>query len=114
MEVPPSLLPPFAAFDGIWNFDVQNARRKRDKEQRKRDGWWSKMTSGERPELPRIKEIRPNLMLYSTNGGVSGKVHVVSSDGVMRDSYVVAEGNNGSVGLTVVSPNPRLRWSLEI
>lgn len=103
MPVPPSLLPPFTAFDGVWNVDVQNARRKRDKEQKKRDGWWSKMTSGERPVLPIIKEVRPNLMLYSTNGGVRGNVHVVSSDGVMRDSFIVAEGNNGSVKLSVVS-----------
>ncbi|KAF8597980.1 hypothetical protein BDV93DRAFT_527045 [Ceratobasidium sp. AG-I] len=110
MSVPPALLPPFPAFDGAWNVDVQNARRKRDKEQRKRDGWWSKMTSGERPELPMIKELRPNLMLYSMNGGVSGKVHVVTSDGVMRDSLVVAEGYNGSVGLSVyTSPGQPLR-----
>lgn len=68
------------------------------------------MTGGERPALPMIKEVRPNLMLFSTNGGVSAKVHVVASDGVMRDSFVVADVHNGSVGLSVVSYDIRLRW----
>lgn len=71
------------------------------------------MTSGERPVLPMIKEVRPNLMLHSTNGGVSGKVHVVTSDGILRDSFIVAEGHNGSVGLSVVSREFIRAWHLE-
>ncbi|KAG9091729.1 hypothetical protein FRC07_011795, partial [Ceratobasidium sp. 392] len=42
LVIPPALLRPYPEFDGVWNFDVQTARKKRDKEQKKRDGWWSK------------------------------------------------------------------------
>ncbi|KAG8776976.1 hypothetical protein FRC12_000597 [Ceratobasidium sp. 428] len=104
LVIPPALLRLYPEFDGIWNFDVQTARKKRDKEQKKRDGWWSKRINGEQPPLPPIKETRPNIMLYSTNGSVNGKIYVSSSDRVARQSLIVAQGNNGSVSLSVNAP----------
>ncbi|QRV97043.1 hypothetical protein RhiJN_25062 [Ceratobasidium sp. AG-Ba] len=104
LAIPDALLRPYAEFDGSWNREAQEARKKRDKEQKKRDGWWSRKMNGEMPPLPPIKEIRPNLMLGATNGSINAKVYVSSSDRVARQSLIVAQGSNGSVGLTVYAP----------
>lgn len=53
-------------------------------------------------DLPPLVEVRPNLLLGSTNGAIKGTVHVVSSDGVMRPTTIVAQGTNGSINLVVV------------
>ncbi|KAG9077789.1 hypothetical protein FS749_010267, partial [Ceratobasidium sp. UAMH 11750] len=104
LVIPRRRLRPYSKFDGAWNQDTQAARKKRDKEQKKRDGWWSRRINGEQPPLPPIKETRPNIMLYSTNGSVNGKIYVSSSDRVARQSLIVAQGNNGSVSLAVNAP----------
>ncbi|KAH7337821.1 hypothetical protein B0J17DRAFT_718593 [Rhizoctonia solani] len=41
-------------------------------------------------------EIRPNLMLATSNGATSGDIHVISSDGLLRQTSLVAQGFNGS------------------
>lgn len=104
LTIPDALLRPYSEFDGSWNREAQEARKKRDKEQKKRDGWWSRKLNGEQPPLPPIKEIRPNLMLCTTNGSVNGKVYISSGDRIARQSLIVAQGSNGSVGLTVHAP----------
>ncbi|KAG9080806.1 hypothetical protein FRC06_006145, partial [Ceratobasidium sp. 370] len=105
LVIPPALLRPYSEFDGAWNQETQAARKKRDKEQKKRNGWWSKRINGELPPLPPIREIRPNIMLDSTNGSVNGKIYVSSGDRVARQSLIVAQGNNGSVALAVNAPD---------
>jgi hypothetical protein len=65
LAIPESLLPPFSTFDGKWNHEAQKSRKTRDKEQKRRDGWWSKRIHGDLPPLPPVKEVRPNLMLHS-------------------------------------------------
>ncbi|KAG8732577.1 hypothetical protein FRC10_000821 [Ceratobasidium sp. 414] len=104
LVIPQALLRPYAEFDGVWNQETQAARKKREKEQKKRNGWWSRRIHGELPPLPPIREIRPNIMLYSTNGSVNGRIYVSSDDRVARQSLIVAQGDNGSVTLAVDAP----------
>ncbi|KAG8732214.1 hypothetical protein FRC10_001156 [Ceratobasidium sp. 414] len=101
--IPEGLLPPITEFDGSWNQDVQKARKIREKEIKKRE-------KGKQPALPPVPEVRPNLMLSSTNGSIKGDVHIVSSDGLTRQAIVIAQGTNGAVNLTVnASPDQPLR-----
>ncbi|KAG8688111.1 hypothetical protein FRC08_011615 [Ceratobasidium sp. 394] len=101
--IPERLLPPITEFDGSWNQEVQKARKAREKEMKKRE-------RGRQPPLPPVPEVRPNLMLTSTNGSIKGDVHIVSSDGLTRQAIVVAQGTNGAINLTVnASPDQPLR-----
>ena len=100
LVIPERLLPHISDFDGSWNEDVQTARKERLKEIRKREREGGQRSS---VDLPPLVEVRPNLMISSTNGAVKGNVQVVSSDGVLRPTTIVAQGTNGSVNLVVVS-----------
>ncbi|KAG9122791.1 hypothetical protein FRC07_000676 [Ceratobasidium sp. 392] len=103
--IPDRLLPPITEFDGAWNQDTQKARKAREKEMKKRE-----RSRGTQPPLPPVLEVRPNLMLTSTNGSIKGDVHIVSSDGLTRQTIVVAQGTNGAINLTVnATPDQPLR-----
>ncbi|KAG8793248.1 hypothetical protein FRC12_003385 [Ceratobasidium sp. 428] len=103
--IPDRLLPPITEFDGTWNQDVQKARKAREKEMKKRE-----RGRGTQSPLPPVPEIRPNLMLTTTNGTIKADVHVTSSDGLTRQAIVVAQGTNGGINLTVnASPDQPLR-----
>lgn len=98
MSIPEALLAPLDEFDGIWNEADQKARKERKKLEKK-----GKYRSGAPPLPSPSAAVRPNLMLHSKNGAVSAEVHIVSSDGRVRAATVVAESQNGSVTLEVVS-----------
>ncbi|KAG9081487.1 hypothetical protein FRC06_005537 [Ceratobasidium sp. 370] len=101
--IPEPLLPPITEFDGSWNQDVQKARKIREKEMKRRE-------RGRQPPPPPVQEVRPNLMLASTNGSIKGDIHIVSSDGLTRQAIIVVQGTNGSINLTVnASPHQPLR-----
>lgn len=114
LVIPEQLLPPITDFDGSWNQDAQKARKEREKELKRRQREGGRRSSGDLFPLPPLVEVRPNLMLGSTNGAINGKVHIVSSDGLMRQAVVVAQGTNGSVSLVVVSLLDRLFRGVEI
>jgi hypothetical protein len=98
LDIPERLLPPPSQFDGSWNQDAQKARKEREKETKKRE-----RERGRYSPLPPMLEVRPNLMLASTNGSIKGDVHLVSSDGLTRQALVIAQGTNGAINLNVVS-----------
>ncbi|KAG8701574.1 hypothetical protein FRC11_012054, partial [Ceratobasidium sp. 423] len=97
LEIPERLLLPIPKFDGHWNREAQRTRKTRADESRKRQ---ERSDSKRDPPLPPA-EIRPNLMLATTNGAISGDIHVMSSDGLVRQTTLVAEGFNGSVTLKI-------------
>ncbi|KAG9124635.1 hypothetical protein FRC07_010845 [Ceratobasidium sp. 392] len=94
LAIPEALRAPLEDFDGAWN-ETDMKKRKKDKGKRK--------SSDPVPAAGPDAGVRPNLMLRSKNGSITGEVHVVSSDGVVRPGLVVAEGHNGSVTLEVNS-----------
>ncbi|KAL5639535.1 hypothetical protein ACGC1H_006233 [Rhizoctonia solani] len=102
LEIPEHLLLPIINFDGYWNREAQRTRKTRAVELRKR----LEQTSDSRANLPLPSvETRPNLMLATSNGAISGDIHVMSSDGVVRQTSLVAQGFNGSVGLKIHAPS---------
>ncbi|QRV82845.1 hypothetical protein RhiJN_10860 [Ceratobasidium sp. AG-Ba] len=103
LTIPERLLPPITEYDGPWNQDVQKARKLREKEMKRRE------REGGRTALPMVPEVRPNLMLGSTNGSIKGDVHVVSSDGLTRQVVIVAQGTNGAITLNVHASEQPLR-----
>ncbi|CAE7136257.1 unnamed protein product [Rhizoctonia solani] len=107
LEIPEGLLPPITEFDGRWNREAQQARKHRAEELRRRPGLGRSSGSTRDQRYPFV-EMRPNLMLDATNGAISGDVHVVSSDGLVRQAIIVAEGCNGSINLKVHAPPDQL------
>lgn len=108
LPIPERLLPPITEFDGSWNKEIQRLRREREREKRWRDWTWLS-NSGASP-LPPLVEVRPNLMLATTCASISGQIHVLSSDGVIRPTTIVAEGSNGTVSLKIhAAPDQPLR-----
>ncbi|CAE6459122.1 unnamed protein product [Rhizoctonia solani] len=103
LEIPERLLAPITEFDGRWNRGIQQARKARADELRRR------MSSPTRAQLAPFVETRPNLMLGTTNGAISGDIHVVSSDGLIRQAILVAEGCNGSISLKIHTSDQLLR-----
>ncbi|CAE6485617.1 unnamed protein product [Rhizoctonia solani] len=101
LEIPEHLLLPINNFDGYWNREAQRTRRTRAAEQRKRQAQPSD-SKGNSP--PPFVETRPNLMLATSNGAISGDIHVISSDGLIRQTTLVAQGFNGSINLKIHTP----------
>ncbi|CAE6441280.1 unnamed protein product [Rhizoctonia solani] len=100
------LLLPITQFDGYWNREAQRTRKARTDELRKRQA----QTSDSKGGANLLIDTRPNLMLTTTNGAIGGDVHVISSDGLVRQAAIVAEGFNGSVTLKIrASPEQPLR-----
>ncbi|CAE6463665.1 unnamed protein product [Rhizoctonia solani] len=104
LEIPEHLLPPIIEFDGHWNREIQQARKARAKELRRHE----RPSNSRRNSFPPLVETRPNLMLGATNGAISGDIHVVSSDQLMRQATLVAEGCNGSINLRIHAPPGQL------
>ncbi|CAE6437221.1 unnamed protein product [Rhizoctonia solani] len=101
LEIPEHLLLPIANFDGYWNREAQRTRKTREAELRKRH----ERTSDSKRDLPLPSvETRPNLMLATSNGAISGDINVMSSDGLARQTTLVAQGFNGSVNLKINAP----------
>ncbi|KAH7335774.1 hypothetical protein B0J17DRAFT_667720 [Rhizoctonia solani] len=98
LEIPERLLAPITEFDGRWNREIQQARKARADELRRRQG---RMSDSTRAPLAPFVETRPNLMLGATNGAINGDIHVVSGDGLVRQTTLVAEGCNGSISLKI-------------
>lgn len=103
LAIPELLLPPITEYDGSWNQDIQKARKLREKEMKRRE------KDGRRSPLPMVPEIRPNLMLGSTNGSIRGDIHIVSSDGLTRQAVIVVQGTNGTISLNIHAPDHPLR-----
>ncbi|CAE6485572.1 unnamed protein product [Rhizoctonia solani] len=79
LEIPEHLLLPITNFDGYWNRETQRNRKTRATELRKRQ----ERTSDSKRDPPlSLVETRPNLMLSTSNGAISGDIHVMSSDGL--------------------------------
>ncbi|KAF8684067.1 hypothetical protein RHS04_01575 [Rhizoctonia solani] len=105
LEIPERLLPPITNFDGRWNREAQQTRKARAEASGRPQVWSS---NSNRNPIPPLVETRPNLMLAATNGAISGDIHVVSSDGLIRQSTIVAEGCNGSINLRIHAPPDQL------
>ncbi|KAF8750773.1 KR domain [Rhizoctonia solani] len=105
LEIPERLLPPITDFDGRWNREAQQTRKARAEASGRPQVWSS---NSNRNPIPPLVETRPNLMLAATNGAISGDIHVVSSDGLIRQSTIVAEGCNGSINLRIHAPPDQL------
>jgi hypothetical protein len=93
-----------SAFNGIWNEMDKKAVKQREKEKKKREGGgWGrkKVVDTTPPKLLANEGVRPNLMLWSKDGGVQADVNVVSAGPDM--AVIVAESHDGSVKLSVVS-----------
>ncbi|EUC63678.1 hypothetical protein RSOL_515410, partial [Rhizoctonia solani AG-3 Rhs1AP] len=100
LEIPEHLLLPITNFDGHWNREAQRTRKGRAAELRKR------LERSQRRNLPLPSvETRPNLMLATSNGAISGDIHVMSSDGLIRQTSLAAQGFNGSVDLKIHAPS---------
>lgn len=101
-------MPDMSNFNGIWNEMDKKSVRQREKERKKRQGggWGRKKIVDTTPPKPLKNEgVRPNLMLWSKDGGVEAEVHLVSK---ARDTAViVAESHDGSVKLTLNAENPQ-------
>ncbi|KAJ1300948.1 hypothetical protein OPQ81_003374 [Rhizoctonia solani] len=101
LEIPEHLLLPIPKFDGYWNREVQRTRKIRAGElTRHQEGIFD---SKRNPPIPQV-ETRPNLMLATTNGAISSDIYVMSSDGLVRQAILVAQGFNGSVNLKIRAP----------
>ncbi|KDN44326.1 hypothetical protein RSAG8_05590, partial [Rhizoctonia solani AG-8 WAC10335] len=101
LEIPEHLLLPITNFDGYWNREAQRTRKTRATELRKRQ----ERTSDSKRDPPlSLVETRPNLMLSTSNGAIRGDIHVMSSDGLVRQTTLVAQGFNGSVNLKLHAP----------
>ncbi|CEL53484.1 hypothetical protein RSOLAG1IB_11416 [Rhizoctonia solani AG-1 IB] len=101
LEIPERLLPHITEFDGRWNREAQQTRKSRVEVLRRRQGQSSSLRGTPPPPLI---ETCPNLMLGTTNGAITGDIHVVSSDHLVRQATLVAEGCNGSINLRIHAP----------
>ncbi|CAE6434020.1 unnamed protein product [Rhizoctonia solani] len=107
LGIPERLLPAITEFDGRWNRETQRARKSQLQELQRRPGRFSGSSRGQHHQFI---ETRPNLILGTTNGAISGDIHIVSSDGLVGPTILVAEGCNGPINLRIhVAPNLLLR-----
>ncbi|KAG8717206.1 hypothetical protein FRC08_007988 [Ceratobasidium sp. 394] len=108
LVIPEPLIPDMSNFNGIWNEMDKKSIKQREREKKKREGggWGRKKTVDTTPPKPLKNEgVRPNLMLWSKDGGVQAEVNLVSETKDM--AVIVAESHDGSVKLTsAATPQP--------
>ncbi|CAE6464632.1 unnamed protein product [Rhizoctonia solani] len=100
LDIPERLLLSVDQFNGYWNREAQRTRKTWPDGVRKRQ----ERTSDSKGALNPSVDTRPNLMLATINGAIGGDIHVMSSDGLVRQATLVAEGFNGAVTLKIHAP----------
>ncbi|KAG8710132.1 hypothetical protein FRC09_000288 [Ceratobasidium sp. 395] len=106
--IPEALIPDMSNFNGVWNEMDKKSVKQREREKKKREGGgWGrkKVVDTTPPKLLKNEGVRPNLMLYSKDGGVQAEVNLVS--GTNDVAVIVAESHDGSVKLIVNATKPQ-------
>ncbi|QRV82875.1 hypothetical protein RhiJN_10891 [Ceratobasidium sp. AG-Ba] len=108
LVIPEPLIPDISHFNGVWNEMDKKSIRQREKEKKKREGggWGRKKVVDTTPLKPLKNEgVRPNLMLWSKDGGVQADINLVS--GAKDMAVIVAESHDGSVKLNIKDVRPQ-------